>query len=489
MVDCKVFYSWQSDLPNPTNRSFIEKALGNAVKSIRNDDSIEVEPVVDRDTTGVPGSPDIASTIFSKIEQAHVSVCDISIINSGSESRPTPNPNVLIELGYAIKSLGSERIIMVMNTAFGAPEQLPFDLRMRRVLTYNVSQSSAEKAPERKQLEKKFQAALNTIFTDQSLQIVGEIIQPLSIGDQARTAIENAQPNQEVLTRKFMNNLVEQLDSIAPNFREAVSDQTVVEAIEQTIHLGVEFAHISATIASMNASNAAMALYKGFEGILSRYYTPIGFSGTFSKLAFDFYKFIGHEFFVIFISFLIREERWEIITEILDEELYIDKLYESDNSATVSFTYINSYLKSLEDRNQRLNLNRASIRADLLNDRHTQGDLAEVVPMQQFIDGDCFLSLRSELNAAKNSGFPEWIAWSLIYLDKTPRYLIEAYRRKYARKLLKPLEVSNIEILRSRMVETIPTLYKPFSQSNRNVFLLFRNNLLGGFDPKSIGTR
>ena len=47
-----VFYSWQSDLPNRTNRSFIQQALENIAKSIRADDSIDVEPVIDRDTQG-----------------------------------------------------------------------------------------------------------------------------------------------------------------------------------------------------------------------------------------------------------------------------------------------------------------------------------------------------------------------------------------------------------------------------------------------------
>ena len=94
-----IFYSWQSDLPNATNRSFIEKALENAAKAIRNDDSISVEPVIDRDTAGVPGSPDIATTIFQKIEKADVFVCDVSFINQGTDARQTPNPNVLLELG------------------------------------------------------------------------------------------------------------------------------------------------------------------------------------------------------------------------------------------------------------------------------------------------------------------------------------------------------------------------------------------------------
>jgi len=50
-----VFYSWQSDLPNATNRSLIQDSLERAAKKLRADDTIKVEPVVDRDTQDVPG--------------------------------------------------------------------------------------------------------------------------------------------------------------------------------------------------------------------------------------------------------------------------------------------------------------------------------------------------------------------------------------------------------------------------------------------------
>ena len=55
---------------------------------------------------------------------------------------------MLIELGYAIKALGPHRIVMVMNTAFGAIEQLPFDLRLKRILTYNAQAGDSERAPD-----------------------------------------------------------------------------------------------------------------------------------------------------------------------------------------------------------------------------------------------------------------------------------------------------------------------------------------------------
>lgn len=75
MATWKVFYSWQSDLPNSTNRNLILKALENAAKKVRDDDSIEVEPVIDRDTRDVPGAPNIAETILKKIAESEVFVC------------------------------------------------------------------------------------------------------------------------------------------------------------------------------------------------------------------------------------------------------------------------------------------------------------------------------------------------------------------------------------------------------------------------------
>jgi hypothetical protein len=150
-VTVKVFYSWQSDSPGNTNRNLISKALEDAIDEIKNDDTIEVEPVIDRDTLGIAGSPDISNSIFSKIDSASVFVCDVSIIDSETK-KPSPNPNVLIELGYAIKVLGWNRIVMVMNIEYGKPETLPFDLRSKRVLTYRVATDAQEKATARNAL-------------------------------------------------------------------------------------------------------------------------------------------------------------------------------------------------------------------------------------------------------------------------------------------------------------------------------------------------
>ena len=163
-----VFYSWQSDLENRFNRSFIQDALQKAVNSISKNTDFSLEAVVDRDTYGIPGSPSIVDSITGKIAKSDVFICDISIINKDSVGRPTPNPNVLYELGFASAILGWERIIMIQNTAYGGVEKLPFDLRGRRILQYQFDETIIDKAGEKQKLKKK----LEDIFYD-ALQYYG----------------------------------------------------------------------------------------------------------------------------------------------------------------------------------------------------------------------------------------------------------------------------------------------------------------------------
>src|SRR5205823_4275235 len=122
-----------------------------------------VDPSLDRDTMNVPGSPDISATIFDKIESAALFVCDVSIINKGTEHRPTPNPNVLIELGYAVRTLGWNRVICVFNGVTGKVEDLPFDLRHRRIRAYTLEEKQ-EKTEPRKLLIRSLKADLQSTF-------------------------------------------------------------------------------------------------------------------------------------------------------------------------------------------------------------------------------------------------------------------------------------------------------------------------------------
>ena len=140
-MQATVFYSWESDLHARTTRNLIEGCLHKAIQQLGRDDELDVEPSLDRDTRGVNGSPVILDAILEKIDNCTAFVADVSVINSGDSSRPTPNPNVAIELGYAIASCGWDRILPVCNEHYGNIDKLPFDIPERRVISYTLSET------------------------------------------------------------------------------------------------------------------------------------------------------------------------------------------------------------------------------------------------------------------------------------------------------------------------------------------------------------
>lgn len=147
-----IFYSWQSDLPNNKTRGFIQSCIEAAVKSLR--DAVVVD--AQRDTDGVPGTPDIVQTIFSRIDECDLFIADVSTVgmytpeNHPDRIKLMPNPNVMLELGYAAKSLDWSNVICLKNTDFDSQGELPFDLAHRRLTGFSLEGNKV--ADERKRI-------------------------------------------------------------------------------------------------------------------------------------------------------------------------------------------------------------------------------------------------------------------------------------------------------------------------------------------------
>jgi hypothetical protein len=143
-MQSRVFYSWQSDLDPSISRRLIEDCLQTALQNIHKSGDVAVQPALDRDTSDLSGSPLISEALFAQIALADVFVADLSLINSKSEPRRTPNPNVILELGFAIAHVGWDRILLVLNTAFGPVEALPFDIRGRSIIRFHITTNSPD---------------------------------------------------------------------------------------------------------------------------------------------------------------------------------------------------------------------------------------------------------------------------------------------------------------------------------------------------------
>lgn len=141
MAPKSIFYAWQTDSDASLNRSFIEDCVKRAIRKLNREDLAEL--VIDRDTKNVPGMPDIGNTILEKIAKSAVVIADLTLINPDSVrrqgERPVSNPNVLFELGCAYGKLGPNALVGVFNSTSGTLEELPFDLRSRRLMVYRLA--------------------------------------------------------------------------------------------------------------------------------------------------------------------------------------------------------------------------------------------------------------------------------------------------------------------------------------------------------------
>lgn len=169
----KVFFSWQADRPGKTGRHLIHAALEDAVNAIlakaEIEDADRDDIHVDSDTRGVAGTPPIFDTILKKIDAATAFVADVTFVGERADGRKMPNPNVMIEYGWALRAITWQRLIGVMNTFYGDPAKfaLPFDLgHMRRPITYSCADNAdaATIKAERKKLAAIFKGAIELVL-------------------------------------------------------------------------------------------------------------------------------------------------------------------------------------------------------------------------------------------------------------------------------------------------------------------------------------
>lgn len=239
-----IFFSWQADRSTRVCRNLQERALERAITNIGQEANLQnanrEEFVLDRDTKDEPGSPPIAATIFRKIDAAAVFVPDCTFVGTRTDGRSTPNPNVLLEYGWALKSLGYKRIVPIFNTAFGGSLEtnLPFDLRhLRHPITYHCPEDADEATRKvvREQLAKELTRAISLVLSAHAVNSpIADVPAAWKCAEQSnawRTRLIRLDSGEEELCPRLTGpNL--QL-SIRPRRRTSIKVGELVERVEQ----------------------------------------------------------------------------------------------------------------------------------------------------------------------------------------------------------------------------------------------------------------
>lgn len=132
----KIFYSWQSDV-SPARNKF-KKALEIVVREIGEEIEEANRPELDSDTQGSHGSVNIMETILKKIDRCSVFVADVTPV-SHIGHKLIPNPNVMAELGYALKAKTDSCLFVYSYDP--KPRKLmimPFDISGRTLIQFST---------------------------------------------------------------------------------------------------------------------------------------------------------------------------------------------------------------------------------------------------------------------------------------------------------------------------------------------------------------
>jgi hypothetical protein len=123
---------------------------------------------------------------------------------------------------------------------------------------------------------------------------------------------------------------------------------------------------------------------------------------------FDNFRFIVHELFLYALAILVKYECFNQANYLLKQPFYVPDNPLCGREAINSFEVFRKPMKSLKYRNDRLKLDRLSVRADLLKERSSGTGL----DFRYLMQADFVAFMRTEIDPTAKSGWwPETLVW------------------------------------------------------------------------------
>ena len=303
-----------------------------------------------------------------------------------------------------------------------------------------------------------------------------------SIPDLKQAVSDAGQPAGAIYT-EYLDALLADLEQTKPDFSKFKEyDDAIVDQIENGVNITYRFIEAAFLASKYGNADGVQALYEFFGKALRTYDLPDGFSGAYSETDFDGFKFIVYEMFVSLIASLLRNNRWDMLGNILAEDLFVDK---KRSGGYVSFGRVNAYVGSLDElRNKRLEKNRVSIMGDMIKDRFTNSELSQLLSHKEFLEADYFLFMRTACHAENIQHlYGVWCPRACVLLDHVPSYIVKAESKRFMATMLPATGFSDEASFKENLIIKNRAFDRFFSPLGRV------NDPLGFQDLTKLGTR
>lgn len=202
------------------------------------------------------------------------------------------------------------------------------------------------------------------------------------------------------------------LEKLRITEKEGEFDDQIIESIEQFLPYRNEVISLFVTIAQYAPTeDNILKLHRFLEGLIPYTNRPKHIT-NWNEWDFDNFKFIAHEVFIYLIAILIKHERFSEVNLFLSQQYYVPGQSDYGKDAMVGYDAFRTYLRSLEHRNHRLQLNRLSVHADLLERRSKSSG----IDFRYLMQADFVLFMRAEI--LQSDGYSRWLPDTLLYVGR-----------------------------------------------------------------------
>jgi TIR domain len=247
---------------------------------------------------------------------------------------------------------------------------------------------------------------------------------------------------------EYFTMFAEQLERFRIVASDGEFDERVAKSIEDFLPARNEFLQVLTTLAQYAETESyASRLHRFYESLIPYLDRPPHIN-QWNELDFDNFKFIVHELFLYSVAVLLKGEHFAITDYLLGQPYYVPGNSDHGKNATVSFTALQEHVKSLDIRNQRLKLNRASLRADLLEQRSHASGLA----FRHLMQADFVCFLRGDVMGG--DGWYRWWPDTLVYAGRQHgpfEIFARASSKAYLPSVLKVVGVAEVSALKERL--------------------------------------
>lgn len=260
----------------------------------------------------------------------------------------------------------------------------------------------------------------------------------------AVAAVKDNRPFSSGAIDEYFSIFSENLEKFRISDVEGAFDDAVIDNIERFIPYRNEAVSLFITIAQYGPEEEnIIKLHRFFESLIPYMRIP---HADWTDWRVDNFKFIVHELFLYAVSVLIKYERFEQANYLIQNQYYIDSAPHHGQTTMVEFSIFRESVSSLKERNQRLELQRLSLRSDLLKERSQSSGMNFSYIMQ----GDFVLFMRSEIEQEYFTWFPDTLLYACRY-PKTFEIFARSISRSYFEKVKCLLNIRKSDDLRELM--------------------------------------